>query len=1146
MITEANIRRAIGEPSFSRGESYFRRGMVRQIDIVSAGRLTGEVWGSGRKTYTQSIDLAHTRGGDLAGINGTCSCPVGYNCKHVAAAVLTAREELNRLSLANSGLVAERPLDPVRPPPPKKPEAEPRLQKLPGAVQAWLGDWRRPAAKARGHRPDPAAEPFGDRLFYVFEHQRFGEAIVQPFKGRLKKSGEIGANPTQYDLRGFSGAPKFLNALDLTLLAQLAFYSTHGYPVGYNWPDAEALKPLLKQIVDTGRARYGAIGGVSLAWGDPQSVSFSWEEEENGDQKLIARDDLDRPVGVLPFPVPLYVDQASGLIGELHSPHSADTIRRLANAPAIPPEAAGIVSETLANASVDAPAPTAVQIREVADLRPSAHLRLYGVDRPIPSMAGYYGGRIGEDGPAVETYPCIRLYMRYDGAPDLVDRGDDDDIRFKGEGGLVVFRRRKGLEDELYRRLGEAVGPYGGVEPDLLYRASSMPLEMREADFIVAPYPEAEDGFDDGPMIFTRETVPELQKDGWTIEIDDSWPYRFYEQPVSFSTAFEPSGVDWFSLSLRIEAGSETLDLTDLIVEVISILPIDPYGDLDGGFSVEEFLEGLTFYPSLEDGRMVPIEGEVITPFVEVFLEMEGLTSFHRAEMGRAAEIAEALEGCGAPWIVNDELRHLGAQLRLLADAPDMAPPEALKADLRPYQRSGYGWLRTLADCGYGGALADDMGLGKTVQALALLAHRHLELTSDRPSLLVAPTSLLGNWRREAERFAPGLRVLVLHGPGRKDRFGVIPEHDLVVTTYPLLNRDHEELFKHQFELAILDEAQAAKNPVAAVSKRIRDIDARQRLALTGTPMENNLEELWSLIDWLVPGLLGDRKSFNAEFRRPIERHGDRFRQKRLSARVKPFLLRRAKEDVVKDLPPKTIIDEITPLDTAQAALYESIRSAMDKRVRDAIAAKGVAGSRITILDALLKLRQACCDPALVKLDAARKVTSSAKRERLLSMLEELVAEGRKVLIFSQFVSMLKLIEADVAARGWSYSLLHGSTKDREAELARFQVGETQLFLISLKAGGVGLNLTAADTVILYDPWWNPAVERQAMDRAHRIGQDKPVFVHRLIAENTVEAAIQEMQARKQALADALFEGTGEGALALTEADIDLLLGRKK
>ncbi len=270
-----------------------------------------------------------------------------------------------------------------------------------------------------------------------------------------------------------------------------------------------------------------------------------------------------------------------------------------------------------------------------------------------------------------------------------------------------------------------------------------------------------------------------------------------------------------------------------------------------------------------------------------------------------------------------------------------------------------------------------------------------------------------------------------------------------------------------------------------------------------------------------------------------FEKHGDRVRQRLLAARVKPFLMRRTKEEVAPELPERTVIDKTIRLEGAQAALYESIRTTMDRQVREAIAAKGISASQVAIFEALLRLRQVCCDSGLVKLDAARKVTASAKRARLLALQEDLVAEGRKVLVFSQFVEILRLIERDVAARGWGYAILHGSTKDRDAQVEAFQSGGLPLFLASLKAGGTGLNLTAADTVIVYDPWWNPAAEHQAMDRTHRIGQDKPVFVHRLIAENTVEAAIQ----RKQAQADALFEGTGRRPLGLTDEDIDALFG---
>jgi len=488
-----------------------------------------------------------------------------------------------------------------------------------------------------------------------------------------------------------------------------------------------------------------------------------------------------------------------------------------------------------------------------------------------------------------------------------------------------------------------------------------------------------------------------------------------------------------------------------------------------------------------------------------------------------------------------EEILALGRRLQTLAAAPAAEPPAGLAADLRPYQKTGYGWLSALRASGFGGVLADDMGLGKTVQTLALLAERHLAEPSDRPSLLVAPTSLLSTWRREAERFAPALEVLILHGVDRHRRFAEIEGHHLVVTTYPLLHRDHERLAARPWELVVLDEAQAVKNPASGGAKHIRTLAGRMRLALTGTPLENNLDELWALFDWLVPGLLGERQAFRTRFRNPIERHGDQGAQARLNDLVRPFVLRRRKDAVLQELPAKTEITEWVRLGNRQRTLYETIRAAMDQRVRAAIAAKGLAASRITILDALLKLRQVCCDPALLPADEGAEAVESAKRARLVEMLDELVAEGRRVLVFSQFTKMLDLIEADLRARGWDFARLTGETTDREGVVAAFQKGDVPIFLISLKAGGVGLTLTAADTVILYDPWWNPAVERQAMDRAHRIGQTKPVFVHKLVVEGAVEAAIAELQAKKQALADALFEGPGDGPLALTEDDLATL-----
>ncbi|HED19792.1 MAG TPA: DEAD/DEAH box helicase, partial [Gammaproteobacteria bacterium] len=439
--------------------------------------------------------------------------------------------------------------------------------------------------------------------------------------------------------------------------------------------------------------------------------------------------------------------------------------------------------------------------------------------------------------------------------------------------------------------------------------------------------------------------------------------------------------------------------------------------------------------------------------------------------------------------------------------------------------------------------LADDMGLGKTVQALAHVLLEKEQGRADRPSLVVAPTSLMFNWRHEAERFTPSLKVLVLHGPQRHKRFADIANHDLILTTYPLLSRDKEPLLAHAYHLLILDEAQVIKNPRAQASRVVRDIDARHRLCLTGTPLENHLGELWSLFDFLLPGLLGDSKQFRRHFRTPIEKHADEITAQRLSRRIRPFLLRRTKQQVATELPPKTEIIQTVVLEGKQRELYETVRLAMHRRVREEIERQGMGRSHIVVLDALLKLRQVCCDPRLVKMASAQKVKQSAKLAMLMALLPEMVEEGRRILIFSQFTTMLGLIENELKNADINYVKLTGQTRDRAKPVQQFQAGKAPVFLISLKAGGVGLNLTRADTVIHYDPWWNPAVERQATDRAHRIGQQQAVFVYKLLCEGTLEEKIHAMQQRKQVLADSLYQSDGGNAPQWDEQSLDALFG---
>ena len=391
---------------------------------------------------------------------------------------------------------------------------------------------------------------------------------------------------------------------------------------------------------------------------------------------------------------------------------------------------------------------------------------------------------------------------------------------------------------------------------------------------------------------------------------------------------------------------------------------------------------------------------------------------------------------------------------------------------------------------------------------------------------------------------APGLRVLTLHGADRASRFPAMAQSDLVLTTFALLWRDIRVLAAQPFHLLVLDEAQSVKNAAGRAARAVRRIRARHRLCLTGTPLENHLGELWAQFDFLMPGFLGDVRSFQRHWRKPIEVNGETLRAQALARRVRPFILRRRKEDVARELPPLTESIVRVPLEGRQRMLYESVRVAADHMVRRVLARAGLARSQISVLGALLRLRQVCCDPYLVKGSKMPPDMERAKLERLCEMLPTLVAEGRRILLFSQFTEMLSLVGPALAARGLPYLALTGQTPpgQRGEVVARFQAQEVPILLASLKAGGLGLNLTAADTVIHVDPWWNPAAEQQATARAHRIGQTQPVFVYKLVVEGSIEERMLELQARKAALAQGVLGDDTLGTVKFSTADLDALL----
>jgi SNF2 family DNA or RNA helicase len=466
--------------------------------------------------------------------------------------------------------------------------------------------------------------------------------------------------------------------------------------------------------------------------------------------------------------------------------------------------------------------------------------------------------------------------------------------------------------------------------------------------------------------------------------------------------------------------------------------------------------------------------------------------------------------------------------------------PDGVRAELRPYQKDGFDFLCHLTHLRLGGVLADDMGLGKTLQTLAWLAWlKARNGKNPKPSLVICPASVLHNWRREASRFTPEMKVLVLEsGAARHNLRKQIPQHDLIVTNYSLLRRDLEELQKFAFRAVILDEAQFIKNPGAQVTHSVKQLKSEHRLALTGTPLENRLLDLWSIVDFIQPGYLGNQDQFTETYE-PRGEHAEsaqRIARKRLSAKLRPLLLRRLKKHVARDLPARIEQRRDCLLGEDQRKLYLAELRRSREQVMKTVAEKGLNKSKIHVLAALTRLRQICCHPKLVGNESA-----SGKTETLFELLDTLLAEGQKVLLFSQFVQMLQLLEEDCRQRQIPTRMLTGQTKDRQEVVNRFQTdANPSVFLLSLRAAGTGLNLTTASYVVLYDPWWNPAVEAQAIDRSHRIGQTQTVNAYRLISPGTVEEKIWELQQSKaQTIADVLGE---EGfARSLSKSDLDYL-----
>lgn len=620
--------------------------------------------------------------------------------------------------------------------------------------------------------------------------------------------------------------------------------------------------------------------------------------------------------------------------------------------------------------------------------------------------------------------------------------------------------------------------------------------------------------------------VRDLLLSGWHVEAEG----KVYRQPGEIKMQVS-SGIDWFELHGAVDFGGVVAKLPELLAALRRGETMVKLGDGTFGLLPEEWLNKYGLLAGLGETH-------------------EDHLRFKRTQVG----VLDALLATQPQATFDEAFGHAREALKNFDGVRLAEPPQGFQGTLRPYQKEGLGWLHFLRQFDFGGCLADDMGLGKTVQVLALLEERRqLRRRSQSaaavksadstavlaPSLVVVPKSLVFNWRQEAARFAPEMRVLDHTGQQRQKAGEHFDEYDLILTTYGTLRRDAVDFKDLEFDYLILDEAQAIKNADTASAKAARLLRGKHRLALSGTPIENHLGELWSLFEFLNPGMLGSASVF--KLAGIGARDPDEETRKLLAQSLRPFILRRTKSQVAKDLPEKleqTIFCELEP---KQRKLYDELRDHYRTSLLDRIAREGMQKAKIQVLEALLRLRQVACHPGLIDKKHAKE--DSAKLDMLLPQLVELFEEGHKVLVFSQFTSFLSLLREQLDKEGVAYEYLDGKTRDRQARVERFQDDpDCKLFLISLKAGGLGLNLTAAEYVYLLDPWWNPAVEAQAIDRAHRIGQKRQVFAYRLIAKDTVEEKVLQLQETKRDLADAIINADNSLIRNLGKEDLELLL----
>jgi non-specific serine/threonine protein kinase len=1079
LLTHHNLRAYAGERVYRRGEEYYRLGRVR-VDTVDEIEARCSV--QGQRLYWVDLYVSH---GDLGAM---CTCPYadsGWFCKHMVAAGLAVHKHLQeygastwRLRLSNvlQGRAARRSPSPVKP------------YWLFLSLQQNGGSWE--------------LQPYSLEIEDVLEHlfttnpdetcQNLPELIQHNpwIAQRIKAAHKPFTTDGCINCEG--QAVSFANLLRKQQRYSPAYYS---YTANIN-PLANYFAVLRhldipiyggshNQPVDEHLQINSAPGEIRLLLERSEQGINMQARFAVGEQRIpVSRDDL----VMLTFEVPFWV-AAGGQLFELEYPASSNLIYSWAVNPEvkIPPEGEVEFLENYFPSLVEnytIEGETVNWLDVVAD----PVKRLYLTD-DLSTDSGKPGGellahlRFG--------YGDYEVIYALNLPQTSIQRSSSDAWT------LARIQRNSQFEVETWNEVSSAY--YGLKRSGSDYPPQVFLLRARVH-----------------PIDFLMRHVPRLTEAGFEIYGEEKLKsVRVNRNKPTLSLNIS-SGIDWFDLQASIKFGDVEATLKE----------------------VRAALRKKERYIKLADGTI----GEIPDEWVERYKHLFGLAEQTDEGMrlsNHHLTLIDQLLADSDRHQVDAEFHRRRKRLLDFEGIQTRELPRGFVGELRPYQKAGFDWLHFLHEFEFGGCLADDMGLGKTIETLAFLQSLKESGHVKAATLLVLPRSLLINWQREAARFTPDLRLHLYFGQGRNSDLFDFKDYDLVLTTYGTMLRDVEWLRKYKFHYVVLDESQVVKNPLAKTAKAVRLLSSDHRLALTGTPVENSTFELWSQFAFLNPGLLGNLEYFKREISNPIEKQGDEVASEFLRKLVYPFILRRTKEQVAPELPPRTERLVFADMDPAQRKFYNKTRDYYRAMLVGMIEDEGINNARMKVLEGLLRLRQISNHPRLVKEDFRG---DSAKFELLLETLETLHSEGHKALVFSQFVQMLKIVREALDTQNVPYVYLDGQTRKRQERVDQFQASpEIPFFLISLKAGGVGLNLTAADYVIHIDPWWNPAVEMQATDRTHRIGQDKPVFVYKLIARDTVEEKILQLQEKKRALVEQLITTESSFFKSLTVEDVEVL-----